>query len=108
MPWLLLIARRLIIDHERRRRLVAWVPLGFARQHEMDDRSANESEALIWFAQLRRAMTPRQYEALVLRYLFDLADEEIGRLMGLSASGVRTLASRGIAALRGHPEVLET
>jgi len=43
----------------------------------------------------------------VLRYHFDLPDDDIGRLMGLSPAGVRTLASRALAALRRQPEVMD-
>ena len=39
-----------------------------------------------------------------LRYQRDLSDEEIGEILGLSASGVRTLVSRALAALRQHPD----
>ena len=64
-------------------------------------------EARLWFDQLRDLMPPRQHEAIVLRFLFDLGDEQIGRIMGLSAAGVRTNVSRGVAALRKRPEVLD-
>jgi DNA-directed RNA polymerase specialized sigma24 family protein len=43
----------------------------------------------------------------VLRFLFDLDDDQIGRVMGLSPAGVRTNVSRGVAALRKRPEVLD-
>ena len=64
-------------------------------------------EAALWFDQLRDCMTARQHEALVLRFLFDLTDEQTGRIMGLSPAGVRTNVSRGVAALRKRPEVLD-
>jgi DNA-directed RNA polymerase specialized sigma24 family protein len=52
-------------------------------------------------------MSARQHEAIVLRFLFDLDDEQIARIMGLSQAGVRTNVSRGVAALRKRPEVLD-
>jgi DNA-directed RNA polymerase specialized sigma24 family protein len=48
----------------------------------------------------------RQREAVILRYQFDLPDDEIARVMGLSAAGVRTLVSRAMSLLRTHPEVV--
>lgn len=42
----------------------------------------------------------RQCEVLTLRYLTDLSDSEIAAATGLSLSGVRSAASRGLAALR--------
>ena len=41
----------------------------------------------------------RQREALVLRFYLDLADEEIGRVMGIRQSTVRSNAHRGLVAL---------
>jgi DNA-directed RNA polymerase specialized sigma24 family protein len=52
-------------------------------------------------------MSARQHEAVVLRYLFDFSDAQIGRIMGLSSAAVRTQVSRGVAALRKRPEVLD-
>ena len=42
----------------------------------------------------------RQREVLTLRYLAELTDPEIAAATGLSAGGVRSAASRGLAALR--------
>ena len=42
----------------------------------------------------------RQREVLTLRYLADLSDAEIAESTGLSEVGVRSAASRGLAALR--------
>lgn len=64
------------------------------------------AEASIWFDQLRALLTPRGHEALLLRYLFDLSDDQVASVMGISAPGVRTNVSRAIAALRTHPEVI--
>jgi RNA polymerase sigma-70 factor (sigma-E family) len=42
----------------------------------------------------------RQRAALVLRYFHDLPDEEIGAALGCQLGTVRSLISRGLAALR--------
>jgi RNA polymerase sigma-70 factor (sigma-E family) len=42
----------------------------------------------------------RQREVLTLRYLADLSDDEIAAATGISTTGVRSAASRGLAALR--------
>jgi len=42
----------------------------------------------------------RQREVLVLRYLSGLRDPEIAEATGLTEAGVRSAASRGLAALR--------
>jgi RNA polymerase sigma factor (sigma-70 family) len=107
LPWLLLIARRIVIDRSRRRRIIGWLPLGAEPHpdHRTDD-DARRVEFWLWFDRLAEALTARQREVLVLRYRWDLSDAEIGRVLGLSEPGVRSLASRAIASLRQHPELL--
>jgi len=115
LPWLLVIARRLLVDRWRRRRLITWLPL--RGRHQLDDvetdtpepggadRLAEEREFWLWLEALSNSLPARQRELLFLRYQRDLSDEEIGEVLGLSPSGVRSLAARAIAALRQHPEL---
>jgi RNA polymerase sigma factor (sigma-70 family) len=106
LPWLFLTARRIVIDRERRRRLVRWLRLEPAAGVAAED-PYGRTELWLWFRQLCDALPDREREALVLRYEFDLPDEKIGQLMGLSAASVRTLTSRALARLRNRPEVFE-
>ena len=105
LPWLLLITRRLIVDGWRRRRRIAWLPLLDEAAVPAPDRIV-ESEFWLWLDGLAAALSARQREVLFLRYRRDLADAEIGVVMGLSESGVRSLLARAIQALRDHPELL--
>ncbi len=109
LPWLFTICRRLAIDRHRRRRLVAWLPLG-AVADPGDDRQEEEfrrSEVWIWFEQLCRTVPADQREALFLRFRFDLCDEDAAAVMGTSVGNVRTRVSRGLATLRARPEVMD-
>lgn len=105
LPWLLAIARRLIIDGWRRAGRIGWLPLGDRDDLVAPDRLV-ESEFWLWLDDLAAALPARQREVLFLRYRRDLADAEIGAVMGLSASGVRSLLSRAVQGLRDHPELL--
>ncbi len=107
LPWLLLIARRIITDRWRRARIIRWLPLGVAGSTEPRDadRETDRSEFWLWLGQLAQVLPDRQREVVYLRYQRDLNDEEIGEILGLSASGVRSLIARAIAALRRHPEL---
>lgn len=107
LPWLLTIARRLAFNRLRRRRLVAWLPLrdrgaASARTAEGD---AESTEFWLWLDALASALPERQREVVFLRYRRQLSDEEIGEVIGLTASGVRSLAARALAGLRAHPEL---
>lgn len=108
LPWLLTIARRLLVDRWRRDRLIRWLPIvagrGVAEPADPDD-ARSRAEFWLWLDQLAAALPDRQRDVIFLRYQRDLSDEEIGEILGLSASGVRTLASRALTALRGHPEL---
>lgn len=100
LPWLLVIARNIARDRWRR---LSRVTTRLLPSRGQDGHA--EVESLLWLQTLIRTLPPRQREVIVLRYHRDLTDAEIGRLMGLSESGVRSLVARAIATLRQHPEV---
>jgi len=119
LPWLLLIARRIVTDRWRRRRLIQWLPLAGRRDRERTGHgrprepfdvptpgdAPDTVDFWMWLDALSRALPSKQRDVLFLRYQRDLTDDEIGEVLGLSASGVRTLVSRALAALRRHPEL---
>ena len=47
-----------------------------------------------------RMLSPRQREALVLRYWLDLSEKQMAHAMGTSVGTVKSHVSRGLAALR--------
>ena len=107
LPWLLLIARRLVIDKMRRRRLISWLPLGglSPSREPLDQADTARTEFWLWFDKFARELPDRQREVLILRYQRDLDDQAIGEILELSTSGVRSLVARACATLRGNPEI---
>lgn len=105
LPWLLLTARRRAIDRWRRAtRLAAAVlrlPARIARSSDLE-----RSEGLLWLDAVSKALPTRQRDVLLLRYQADLTDAEIGGLLGVSESGVRSLVARAVANLRAHEDLL--
>jgi RNA polymerase sigma factor (sigma-70 family) len=108
-PWLFVIVRRIVIDKRRRHRLVAWLPLASVPEPAdlADEESFRRSEVWLWFDQLCRMLPEQQREALLLRFQFDLSDAAAAKILGTSAGNVRTRVSRGLATLRGRPEVMD-
>jgi RNA polymerase sigma-70 factor (ECF subfamily) len=105
LPWLLLTARRIVTDRWRRVRRLSHLLPGVRRPDE-DAAEHSRTEFWLWFDALCRALPERQREVLVLRYQRDLSDADIGSIMELSESGVRSLSARALTSLRGHPELL--
>jgi len=107
LPWLLLITRRIVIDKARRRRRLSWLPLGLLNPaHEPSaDSGTGRTEFWLWFDRFARELSPRQREVLILRYRRDLDDDQIGEILGISPSAVRSLVARACAALRRNPEI---
>lgn len=118
LPWLLLICRRILTDRWRRQRLIGWLPMVRSGRPDSDgqaeasldpgadDEAFRVREFWLWMDSVTRVLPLRQREVLFLRYERDLDDADIGQVLGLTASGVRSLTARAIASLRRHPELL--
>lgn len=105
LPWLLVIARHLATDRWRRgrRSIKAMISPG---ARPAADAGEARTEFWMWFDAVAVVLTDRQREVLLLRYQRELSDEDIGSIMHMSESAVRSLVSRALAALRSHPELL--
>jgi RNA polymerase sigma factor (sigma-70 family) len=102
--WYAYLRRCVINEYLRTRRLLSstevvtdLVPNALiveSAEGRVDDRAA------VWAALGR--LSARQRAVLVLRYYESLQDGEIAALLGCRAATVRSLASRGLAAMRQH------
>ena len=100
LPWLLAIARNIATDRWRRARRV------LARPPDPSGPSDTARlEASMWLRSVVAILPARQREVIALRYHRELSDADIGTVMGLSESGVRSLVARAVETLRKHPEV---
>ena len=119
LPWLLLICRRILTDRWRRQRLIGWLPMARSGrpgpdgdveaglEFGADDEAFRVREFWLWIDSVTKVLPQRQREVLFLRYERDLDDDDIGQVLGLTASGVRSLMARAIASLRRYPELLK-
>lgn len=91
--WVLRVTTNLAIDHARRRRPSAEPELARAAA---DDIIAVRLALAAALSRLPR----RQREAVALRYLGDLTEQDVAAALGISAGSVKTHVHRGLAALR--------
>jgi RNA polymerase sigma-70 factor (ECF subfamily) len=101
--WLHRIASNACLDVLRRRQRIRWLPWE-SHKHEhllhgkpLDDpeRNAISQETQIVVQRVLSQMSPRNRMALVLREYEGMSCEDIGEIMGLSRSAVKSILFRG-------------
>lgn len=98
LAWLLTIAHRTVLDAGRREKRRATTRID-DYQGASDDLQPGR-ETWLWFESVTRALPENARQALYLRYASALPDAEIAAALGMSASGVRSAISRGLASIR--------
>jgi RNA polymerase sigma-70 factor (ECF subfamily) len=99
--WLFTIARRVAVDHFRRRR--PEVPLEAIRAQaggSLPEDIVQRRRDFARLATLLAALPERERELVALKYGADLNNREVARLTGLSESNVGTLLHRTVLKLR--------
>lgn len=95
ITWLLSITAHYCIDQQRRRRLPQ-VPVELLPEESVPDHSPNPEKAAFsafeeqHLHKLLAALPEQDRAALILRYWHDYSDEEIGRMLNLSVSAVKS------------------
>ena len=92
--WVLKVATNLSIDRLRRRAPEVWP------QVEGDFEDGVELRIALNAALL--SLAPRQREAVALRYLGGLSDQEVAQALGISLGSVKTHIHRGLKGLRSR------
>ena len=99
------IARNAVIDHWRKKREILFGDMGDG-VFDIPDSSGSERRVLekMWADEIIRegmgALTPLEAEALTLKFMHDLPNQEIAFLLGKTEEAVRQLQSRGIRKMR--------
>ena len=97
--WVLRVASNLAIDVLRRQSAAAAQP----EPPSVFVRAEDEVIALrLALAAALPRLPKRQRQAVTLRYLAGLTDNEVAEALGISAGSVKTHVHRGLAALRGR------
>ena len=75
----------------------------------IEEQIVEEETSNLWIDQLKKMLndlSPRQYEAMVLRFYDDFSWEEIGSILGVNEQSARNLVQRGLAQLREYSKLL--
>ena len=103
--WILAIARNVLRDWGRRRRLRQYVPLG--NLHDLVSEAPSPEERLLREEEVGRlldavaTLPPADRELIGLRYGSGLDSAEVAGILGISEGSVRTRLWRALGRLRG-------
>lgn len=102
--------RRMLVDEHiswRRRRSSTELPFEQAPEGREMGRLDDSVVARDWIWRMLATLPARQRAVLVLRHYENLADRDIADLVGCADATVRSLAARGLSALRCHPDLAD-
>ena len=97
--WTWKVSINLANSHYRRKRVEQ---RSYRALHNGAELSVHERDLSLEISirSMLQTLSPRQREALVLRYYQDMPVAEVAEVMGCSSSTVKKLAARGLAAMR--------
>lgn len=75
----------------------------------IEEQIVQEETLNLWIDHLKKMLndlSPRQYEAMVLRFYDDFSFDEIGAILGVNEQSARNLVQRGLAQLRQYSKLL--
>ena len=97
--WVLRVTTNLAIDAGRRRRLSVQALPHLSTPEGVGD-FADVVASRVALAAALAALPRRQREAIALRYLAELSEDEVSRTLDIAPSSVRTHVQRGLQSLR--------
>ena len=104
LAWLYTVARNLVADHYRQRKRAAQVSLDNALALQPDGGDPGQAVDRTLTAQhvasALRHLTEEQRQVIVCKFVEDLDNAEIARLMGKSEGAIKALQHRALDALR--------
>jgi RNA polymerase sigma-70 factor (ECF subfamily) len=106
------LRRRLVRNHEAvgyvmddgiiREELLENVP---CTEHDMIEKET-QHHRITHLKSLLNDLSPRQYEAMILRFYDELSFEEIGAILNVNEQSARNLVQRGLAQLKQYSNLL--
>lgn len=103
VAWLYTIAHNLIIDNRRHQNHFIWLPLNESFMENESDQPGKVVEHRMTQASLTSALntlTEDQRQVVLLKFISDLSNAEVAKVMGKNEGSVKSLQHRALAALR--------
>lgn len=106
--WLRKIARNLVYDHYRRKRIIQFIP--FLSQHEQQDTNllpseiVEKGEAIVAVYRALSKLKLEYKEVIILRKIEGLSIKETGNLLGWTEVKVKNATARAMQALKKELE----
>lgn len=100
--WLYRIAHNVVVDQFRRRGKLRELPLD-ERLVSMEEDPYKNAELSLEVDSLKRAirgLTSDQAEVIILKFIEDLTNAEVARIMGKTEGAIKSLQYRALASLR--------
>lgn len=100
--WLFKIAHNLVIDYQRRKSKIEFVPIDGMQATGNED-TAKIAETNVEFDKVVKVLnqlTPDQRQIIELRFLGELSSEETGKILGKKGGTVRQVQSIALQKLR--------
>lgn len=97
------IARNLVYDYARRKKLLQWVPIvgdAYKDTALLPEEIALKGEEVTALYDALRELRMNYREVIVLRYIEELSVAETAQLLGLSEIQVKNYTARGLKVLR--------
>jgi RNA polymerase sigma-70 factor (sigma-E family) len=94
LPWVVRVSSNLALDRLRRRKR------SFAMHDGAPAMAEGPGTARVDLLRALDALSRRQREVVVLRYMADVSEADTAAVLGCSIGSVKTHASRGLSALR--------
>lgn len=102
LAWLYTIAANLAIDHHRKNGRYHWLPLDDEQDGQEHDlaQSADSYLAQEKLAAALNQLTEEQRQVVLLKFVEDRSNAEVGAILGKNEGSVKSLQHRALAALR--------
>jgi RNA polymerase sigma-70 factor (ECF subfamily) len=101
--WIISIARHIVYDHWRKKRIIRFIPLASSKpvaDYRTPDEILQKGEEIRELYEAMKSLKTTYQEVIILRKIQELSIEETSMALGWSVSKVKSTLLRALAALK--------